>query len=255
MAIGLGLAYMKMVARIHFYSSTASVVFASILMKPESSCLQIMAWKLFKAWLLTVWWYVPSQNGLSFWCPSLPFPSPPGPGHHLVLLTGVNAVGLAFPVHLVILSYLPLGSWDASAQNVFDSHTACSMCDVWAWHSRCSILRSQGVSAASSIHVPTCSHFCYLLFLGIVHAFIMWLLLIHYPHTPAPAALSCIKTSQFPSRLSQGIYLYPSALRYFVPALCNSWHTLPYVVVCVCNSSDDQLPCSKRCRLSCPFSH
>lgn len=174
MAIGLGLAYRKIVARIHFYSSTASVVFASTLMKPESSCLQIMVWKLFKAWLLTVWWYVSCQNGLSFWCPSLPFPSPLGPGHHLVLLTGVSAVGLAFPVHLVILSYLPLGSWDAFAQNVFDSHTACSMCDVWARHSRCSILRSQGVSAASSIHVPTCSHFRYLLLLSIVHAFIMW---------------------------------------------------------------------------------
>ena len=95
-------------------------------------------------------------------------------------------------------------------------------------------MRSQGVSAASAIHMPTCSHFRYLLFLGIVHAFVMWLLRTHSPHTPAPATPSCIKTSQFPSRLSQGVYLYSSALLYFVRPLCNSYHTLPYVVVCVC---------------------
>ena len=64
-----------------------------------------------------------------FWCPFLLFPSPLGPRPHLVLACAA-AVGLAFPVHLVILSYLPLGSWDASAQDVFDSHTACNICDV-----------------------------------------------------------------------------------------------------------------------------
>ena len=72
------------------------------------------------------------------------------------------------------------------------------------------------------------------LFLGIVHAFVVWLLLTHSPHTSAQATPSCIKTSQFPSRLSQGVYLYSSARLYFVPPLDNSYHTLPYAVVCVC---------------------
>lgn len=41
-----------------------------------------------------------------------------------------------FPIHLATLSYLPLGSWDTSAQCVFDdSHIACSVCDFWSWQS------------------------------------------------------------------------------------------------------------------------
>ena len=82
--------------------------------------------------------------------------------------------------------------------------------------------------------MPTRSHFRCLLFLGIVHAFVMWLLLTHYPHTPAPATPSCIETSQFFPDSPKGAYLYSSALLYFAPPLDSPYHTLPCTVVCVC---------------------
>lgn len=90
---------------------------------------------------------------LSSCCHSLSFPYPLGPCHHLILLSSIAVVGLPFPVHLAAVTYLPLGSWDTLAQNIFgDSHVACNICDFQAWHSRFPILGSQRGSLWSFLY-------------------------------------------------------------------------------------------------------
>lgn len=122
--------------------------------------------------------------------------------NHLGLLTCIVAMGLPSPVHPATLNYLPLGSWDTSAQSVFDdSHIACNIYDFWAWHSRLPILGSQEDSATSCTNMPTCSQFQYLSLLGIALEHSAVCVFIHValghplsPFHPLPTP-SFIKTS------------------------------------------------------------
>lgn len=111
MAIGLGLAHRKAIAKIYFYFSTANLVFKWVKLSANNDLTVVQSFKALLPWCGGD---VPSQNCFSFCSWFLTFAYPSGPSHHLILLT--SAVSFPFPIHLSTWSCLPLGSRDNSVQ-------------------------------------------------------------------------------------------------------------------------------------------